>query len=87
MDYCISPDAPNATQQCGNCQLIDGQLYNNGGHAFPNCPGTQWVQVASIPGTNNTPVYQVVPLPFDSILMMGAIGIMGALTIIKNKFI
>lgn len=87
MDYCISPETPNATQQCGNCTLINGKLYTNDGYPLPNCPGTQWIQIQSWPGTNNTPVYQVVPLPLDSVLMMGVIGIMGALTIIKNRFI
>lgn len=78
---------PNATQQCSNCILINGQLYNNGAHPFPNCPGTQWVKVASVPGTNNTPVYQVVPLPLDSCMLVMVMGVVGGLMILKNRFI
>ena len=82
--YCIES---GQTQQCVQCQLIDGNLYTNGGHRFPNCDGTQWVQIQSYPGTNNTPVYQVQQLPLDNWLLVGLMAVFGTLTILKNKIL
>lgn len=81
--YCIES---GQKQQCNNCQLIDGKLFV-GNYQLPNCDNTQWIQIASYPGTNNTPVYQVVPLPLDSIWLCLAIGSLGFIKIIKNRFI
>jgi hypothetical protein len=80
--YCIES---GQTQQCAQCQLIDGRLINKDGHVFPNCEGTQWVAIKSLSGTNNTPFYKVVPLPLDSWLLVGFMAVFGTLTILKNR--
>lgn len=79
--YCIEA---GTHQQCVGCQLIDGKLFI-GNYQLPNCPGTQWVQIQSYPGTNNTPVYQVQQLPLDSWLLVGFMAVFGTFKIIRNK--
>jgi len=60
--YCIQI---GNRQQCKSCILVNGKLINNDGYVFPNCPNTQWIQIGSWTGTNNTPVYEVIPMPLD----------------------
>lgn len=84
MMYCIES---GSQQQCSDCQLINGKLFTKYGYPYPNCSNTQWVQAQSYPGTNNTPVYQVVPMPLDNWILCAAIGAFGFIKIIKNRFI
>jgi len=79
--YCIEI---GNRQQCKYCTLVNGKLINNDGYVFPNCPNTQWVQIGSWTGTNNTPVYEVVAMSLDYFVPVLLFAV-SAVVLIKRK--